>query len=73
MDELVALLQAQGEEGEGLSSRELAEATGRSLSWVIQRLREVKQQGRLRVARKRNIRIDGAPCLVPAYSLRSEE
>lgn len=67
--DLLALLQSEGAEGEGLSTQEIAEATGRSTGWVRNRLLELSKAGKLRVTRKRSQRVDGTPCLVPAYSL----
>lgn len=71
-NELIAFMQAQGAEGDGLSSEELVAATGRSAGWVRDRLKELATAGHIVVRRKRAMRIDGTPCLVPAYSLRKE-
>lgn len=69
-DDLAAFLRERCAEGDGLTKEDLVRATGRSDSWVNRQLRLLDRQGVLAVAWKPCTRVDGVPCLKPAYSLK---
>lgn len=52
---------------EGLSMQEWIKATGRGRDYVTMRLRELRDQGRLRVGTRQSTRLDGSPGTVPVY------
>lgn len=56
--------------GTGLTRLEIQEATGMGKTWVLQKLRELKKDGKLVVVRKKVEAIDGRMASVPAYRIR---
>lgn len=60
-----------GGSSEGLSAQEIAQATGRSLGWVRQRLRILLEKGRLHVGYRTGTAIDGKLYRLPVYRLEA--
>lgn len=54
---------------EGLTRREIEEATGMGKTWVLSQLRKLKAEGRLTVVRKKIEALDGKMFPVPAYRI----
>lgn len=57
-------------DGDGMTIYEIAAATNRSTRWVGEKLRTMR--GQLECRRRRTTRIDGVPCYVPVYAIKSE-
>lgn len=72
-NDLAAFLQSRMTTGEGLTKEELVQTTGRSEGWVSRQLRLLGAAGKLSVTWKECRRIDGIPCMKPAYSLLPPE
>lgn len=58
--------------GDGLTTREIANAVGRSQKWVVQKLSILKQAGRLVVGRGTRESIDGFNKCVSVYKIKSK-
>jgi hypothetical protein len=68
LDSLEAFMLRQGEEG--VTSREMAEATGHGRDWVRQRLRALKKAGRLELAKGLRENIEGEWMPATVYRLK---
>lgn len=67
---LDALRQSRNnEDGDGLSSSEIAELLGCTQTLAVKKLGVLARAGRLRVGRRSGIRLDGIPCKIPVYKL----
>ena len=70
LDELIGSMPTTPEDA--MSTRELAAASGKSRSYVDERLKELFDSGRLGVGRKEITKRDGSKGNIPAYWLVSE-
>lgn len=60
-------------DGDGLTTLELVELTGRCDVWVREKIRNAIRAGTICCCQKRSYRIDGKPTLVPAYKLAKKK
>jgi len=61
------------QEGDGLTTNEIAERLGHSTKWVAGRLRRLKKAGRLEVGRRTIETLSGLSMPVPAYKVLPEK
>lgn len=58
---------------EGFTTEEVAEAQGKSVTWVRQQVKKAFRSGLVEMAGTRDdVRIDGRPCQIPVYRVTGD-